>query len=252
MKRVMSLGLEDDEFFWNGRKKQAVLETFASYVTGWVLQHKIKISCKIFSNSWIILFWFAFCIRESQKLINIRNHDDHNFFELCFTAAFSLRHCIDLLLTDQQKANPAAAWTQPDTYTAESAHKAQDTFDLPMSSTSIGNFEQHNDVQVKVFQYQKGDLLPMYISKRPNNDTNTEIEIFDMDLLCFMRLQSMYLPLICRNSSAKSKDLSIAHSRTYEDAVFTLVRVMKLIGNISSPDKSKGVQLRPNEARAGI
>ena len=54
-----------------------------------------------------------------------------------------------------------------------------------MSSISIGNFEQLNDVRVKVFQYQKGDLLPMYISKRPNDDTNTEIEIFEMDLLLF-------------------------------------------------------------------
>ena len=119
----------------------------------------------------------------SQNLINIRNHEDNNCFELCFTAAYSLKHGVDLLLTDQQKANPPAARTQPDTYIAESAHKAQGNFDSPMSFASIGKFEQLNDVRVNVFQYHKGDLLPMYISKRPNQDNSTQTEIFDMDLL---------------------------------------------------------------------
>ena len=243
MKRMMSLGLEDDDFFWNGRKKS---EQF------WRLLHlmeavgfcsiKIKFLAKVSPIPGSSRFDLLFRIRESQNLINIGNHDDHNFFELCCTAACSLRHCIDLLLTDQQKANPAAAWTQPDTYTAKKAHKAQGTFDLPMSSASIGNFEQHNDVRVKVFQYQKGDLLPINKSKRPNNETNTEIEVFDMDLLCFMRLQSMYLQPICQSLSAKSEDLTIAHSCTYVDAVFTLVGVMKLMSNISS---HVGIMNRP-------
>ena len=34
-----------------------------------------------------------------------------------------------------------------------------------------------------MFQYQKGDFLPIYISEQPNIDSNTEIEIFDMDLI---------------------------------------------------------------------
>ena len=119
----------------------------------------------------------------SQNLINIRNHEDNNCFELCFTAAYSLKHGVDLLLTDQQKVNPAAARTQPDTYTAESAHKAQGNFDSPMSFAPIGKFEQLNDVRVNVFQYHKGDLLPMYTSKRPNEDNSTQTETIDMDLL---------------------------------------------------------------------
>ena len=44
----------------------------------------------------------------SQNLINIRNHEDNKCFELCFTAAYSLKHGVDLHLTDQQKVNPAA------------------------------------------------------------------------------------------------------------------------------------------------
>ena len=72
--------------------------------------------------------------------------------ELCFTAAYSLKHGVDLLLSDHQKANQAAARTQPDTYTAESAHKAQGSFDSPMSFASIGKLAQLNDVRVNVFQ----------------------------------------------------------------------------------------------------
>ena len=167
-------------------KMQAVLETFASYGSGWVLQHVIQVFVKLAKFSPIrgsSYFDLPFRIRTSQNLINIRNHEDNNCFELCFTAAYSLKHGVDLLLTDQQKANPAAARTQPDTYTAESAHKAQGNFDSPMSFASIGKFEQLNDVRVNVFQYHKGDLLPMYISKRPNQDNSTQTEIFDMDLL---------------------------------------------------------------------
>ena len=122
---------------------QAVLETFASIGSGWVLQHvnKVLVNLAIFSllrgSSFIEL---PFRIREFENLINIRNHHDHNCFELCFAAAYSLKHDIELILTDQQKANPAAAWTQPDTYTAASAHRAQGTFDLPMSFASIRIF----------------------------------------------------------------------------------------------------------------
>ena len=86
-----------------------------------------------------------------QNLINLRNHEDNNCFDFCFTAAYSLKHGVDLLLTDRQKANPAAARTQPDTYTAESAHKDQGNFDSPMSFASIGKFEQLNDVRVNMF-----------------------------------------------------------------------------------------------------
>ena len=132
-------------------KMQAVLETFASYGSGWVLQHVIQVFVKlakfspIHGSSYIDL---PFRFRMSQTLINIRNHEGNNCFELCFTAAYSLKHGVDLLLTDQQKANPAAARKQLDTYTAESAQKAQGNFDSPMSFASIGKFEQLNDVRV--------------------------------------------------------------------------------------------------------
>ena len=166
MKRVMSFGLEDDEFFETVEKMQAVLETFASYGSGWVLQHVIQVFVKLAKFSPIRGSSFIdlpFRIRETQKLKNIRNHHDHNCFQLSFTAAYSLKHGIDLLLTDQQKANPAAARTQLGTYTAASLHKTQGFFDSPMSFASIGNFEQLNDVPVNVFQYQPKGSLVVYL-----------------------------------------------------------------------------------------
>ena len=119
MKLLVSLGLEDDEFFEMVEKMQAVLETFASYGSGWVLQHVIQVFVKLAKFSPIHESFYKdlpFRIGESQNLIKIRNHDDHNFFDLCFTGAYNLKHGISLLLTDQQKLKPAAAPTQPDTY----------------------------------------------------------------------------------------------------------------------------------------
>ena len=85
---------------------QAVVETFASYGSGWVLQQVFQVFIKLakFSrirgSSYIDLL---FRIQESQILITIRNHDDQNCFELCFTAAYSPKHRINLILTDQKK-----------------------------------------------------------------------------------------------------------------------------------------------------
>ena len=194
MKTVMNLGVENDEFFEMVEKIQAVLGTFASYASSWVVQHVIQNFLKLAKFSPIrgsSCIDLPFRIRESQKLINIKNHDDHICFKFCFTAAYSLKDAIDLLLTDQQKANPAAARTQPDFYTAEKAHTAHGTFDLPMSLASIENF----DVRVNVFQYQKGDLFPKYITKQPNNCSYTEIEIFDMGLFLLSEPANFYYAL---------------------------------------------------------
>ena len=142
------------------------METFASYESGWLLQHVIQVFVNVAKFSPIRGSSFIdlpFRIRDSQKLINGRNHHDHNCFQLCFTAAYSLKSGMGLLLTDQQKANPAAARTQLGTYSAASSHKALGTFDSPMIFASVGNFEQLNDVRVIVFQYQPKKRLVAYL-----------------------------------------------------------------------------------------
>ena len=76
MKAMMSLGLEDVEFFEMVKKMRAVLDTFASNGSGWVLQHVIQVLVKFakFSptcgSSFIDL---PFRYRESQNLINNRS-----------------------------------------------------------------------------------------------------------------------------------------------------------------------------------
>ena len=51
MKTVMNLIVEDDEFFEMVEKMQAVLETFASYASRWVVQH-----VGLWNNPWFILY----------------------------------------------------------------------------------------------------------------------------------------------------------------------------------------------------
>ena len=148
--------------FWNGRKNASSFGDFCilwkrlGFATGNSTFVKLAKFSTIRGSSFNDL---PFRIRESQNLINIRNHHDHNCFELCLTAAYSLKHGIDLLLTDQQKANPAAGLAQRDTYTAASAHKAQGTFHLPISFASIGNFGTTQRCAVKCVPVPKGRLV---------------------------------------------------------------------------------------------
>ena len=57
-KKVMNLGLEDDELCETVGKMKAVFETFASYGSGWVLQHLIQIFIKLANFSAIRKFTF--------------------------------------------------------------------------------------------------------------------------------------------------------------------------------------------------
>ena len=108
-------------------------------------------------------------------MINIRNHNDHNCFLLCYTAAYHLRYKPDLIVG--RLVDPKLEETDPHTYTKPGTHQASDDFFMPMSLNMIPQFERLNNVQVNVFQYQKGDLIPMIVSKFESSD------IFIMDLL---------------------------------------------------------------------
>ena len=57
------------------------------------------------------------------------------------------------------------------------AKKPIGEFPTPMSFRDIPKFERLNKVRVNVFLYEKGDLVPMLISKKESEDT------FSMDLL---------------------------------------------------------------------
>ena len=52
-------------------------------------------------------------IAKSSHLINIRNHDDHDCFNLCFTAAYHLQYRLNLIVGRYE--DPAAEKTCPAT-----------------------------------------------------------------------------------------------------------------------------------------
>ena len=114
-------------------------------------------------------------IANSQHSINICNHNDHNCFLLCYTAAYHLRYKPDLIVG--RLVDPKLEETDPHTYTKPGTHQASDDFLMPISLNMIPQFERLNNVQVNVFQYQKGDIIPMIFSKFKRSDN------FIMDLL---------------------------------------------------------------------
>ena len=117
-------------------------------------------------------------IANSQQLINIRTHNDHNCFLLCYTAVSHLKCKPDI--TVGMLVDPKLEKTDPHTYTKPGTHQASDDFVMHMSLNMVPQFEQLNNVQVNVFQYQKGYLIPMIVSKFESSD------IFIMDLFCYM------------------------------------------------------------------
>ena len=171
-------GLSDELFLEMLGKMETGFQNFSAHGSGWVLQRvnelyiKIGKMLPIRGSSFIPL---PAKIANSQQLINIRNHNDHNCFLLCYTAAYHLRYKPDLIVG--RLVDPKLEETDPHTYTKPGTHQASDDFVMPMSLNMIPQFERLNNVQVNVFQYQKGDLIPMIVSKFESSDN------FIMDLL---------------------------------------------------------------------
>ena len=157
---------------------EAMFQNFSAHGSGWVLQRVNELYIKIGKVLPIRVSSFIPLpakTANSQQLINICNHNDHNCFLLCYTAAFHLRYKPDLIVG--RLVDPKLEETDPYTYTKFGTHQASDDFVMPMSFNMIPQFERLNNVQVNVFQYQKGDLIPMIVSKFESSDN------FIMDLL---------------------------------------------------------------------
>ena len=175
---ILSDGLADGTFFELVDRMQSVLHSFASHGSGWVLQQVVRLFIKvgkmnpIRGSSHITL---PIKIAKSSHLINIRNHDDHDCFNLCYTAAYHLHYRLNLIVGRYE--DPAAEKTCPATYRTSNAKRPIGEFPTPMSIRNTPEFERLNKVRVNVFLYEKGDLVPMLISKNESEDT------FSMDLL---------------------------------------------------------------------
>ena len=86
-------GLADGTFYEMVDRMQSVLHSFASHGSGWVLQQVVRLFIKFgkmnhFRGSSHITLPLKNA--KSSDLINIRNPDDHDCFNLCFTAAYHL------------------------------------------------------------------------------------------------------------------------------------------------------------------
>ena len=83
---VMSLGLDDARFLkWSKKFKQVWRLLILWKRLGFSTRNSsFCLTFKVFTSPWIIFIYLPFRFRESQILINIRNHDDNNCFEICF------------------------------------------------------------------------------------------------------------------------------------------------------------------------
>ena len=157
---------------------EAMFQIFSAHGSDWVLQkvnelfNKIGKMLPIRGSSLIPL---PAKLANSQQLINIRNHSDHNCFLLCYIAAYHHRYKPDLIVGKLVDAKLEE--TDRHTYTKPGTHQAYDDFVMPMSLNMIPQFARLNNLQVNVFQYQNGDLIPMIVSKFASSDN------FIMDLL---------------------------------------------------------------------
>ena len=144
-------GLSDKFFLEMLGKMEAVFQNFSAHCSDWVLQRVIEVYIKI------------------GKVLPIRGS---SFIPL---PAKIDRYKPDLIVG--RLVDPKLEETNPHTYTKPETRQASDDFVMPMNLNMIPQFERLNNVQVNVFQYQKGDLIPMIVSKFESSDN------FTMELL---------------------------------------------------------------------
>ena len=161
--------LSNETFFHMMEKMLTVLFVLASNGSGWILQKILWVDLKfakfspICGSSFIEL---PLCLRNQRYLLNIRNHDDFECFNYCYTA---WNH----ELLGPNLADPSrdirTQLTNLATYRKPEATKPRGEFSMPMGFHDVHQFEIMNDVQVNVFHFSKGDLLPMYLSNNRNS-----------------------------------------------------------------------------------
>lgn len=154
MQIVYQTGLSESEFLDMVDTMLCTLWSFTASGSGWtvdkITQLEIKISVfnPIKGSSYIAV---PGELQDSRALLNIRNHNDHNCFLYCFTAAWHLKNG-PLLYRYQEDS-----WrrkTSPLTYASTNplAHQATGNFEMPMGMKEIPKFEQLNNCKVNIFR----------------------------------------------------------------------------------------------------
>ena len=158
-------GMQDKDFYTMLEQLLLTLFTFTTHGSGWTVHHIRQVAVKLAKyspmsgSSYIALPPPLIDFRKT--FINIRNMTDHNCFSYCYTAAYHMTFGPSLL-------PEKASWRNiisPETYSSSNAHQPRGVFDMPMSLHDIDRFELLNEVQVNVYYFKSGNVMPLRISK---------------------------------------------------------------------------------------
>ena len=175
MTPVYAEGLSNDNFVEMVEKMLAVLFTFASSGSGWMLERVIRVNIKFAKyrpatgSSFIAL---PTKLQNCRALLNIRNHTDNNCFIYSFIAASYLK-CNNF--EGEEGRNESLKLTSPEFYQNMPSLQPAGEFSMPMGFNDIDKFETLNDVEVNVFGFENRDLFPMRVSKRTTSELSLDL-----------------------------------------------------------------------------
>ena len=153
MKAVHKEGLKDEEYLDMVEKMLSVLYTFTASGSGWILVKIVQLDVRLAlfapmtDSSFIAL---TNKLQSCNSLLNIRNHEDHNCFLYCFTAAWYLKYGAALTPPGQ---HPRVRRTDPRLYSDANpvAHQPGGEFEMPMGLRQIPRFEEINKCKINIF-----------------------------------------------------------------------------------------------------
>ena len=187
-----------NELYWSmAEKMMAVLSTFASSGSGWVVEKIIKLDIKfaryrpIRGSSYLAL---PHMLANCRGLLNIRNHDEANCFNYCFVAAYHTHHGISL---DRDDRNYHIDETSPATYQHENIHQPVGEFEMPIRFEQMKAFETLNDVAINVFGYDKGQLYHLRVSSFESDFVMDLILLYDADIYHYVLITDL-VKVVCK------------------------------------------------------
>ena len=134
------------------------------------------------------------CLRNQPYLLNIRNHDDFECFNYYYTAWYHELHGPNLA---EPSRDIRTQLTDRATNRKPEATKPRGEFSMPMGFHDIHQFEIMNDVQLNVFAFSKGYLLPMYVSNNKNIEPTMDLLLlFNKDVHHYVLINNL-IRLVC-------------------------------------------------------
>ncbi len=161
MTPIYFIGLDEERFQTLVDQLVNTVNSFSSHGSGWTVEKIDKICLNLVRFSPMAASFYLKLPRGLEKaasyLLNIRNTNDNNCFDYCFTAAYHLKFGPSLY-SEQNGWNEK---TRAGTYKRDDAKKPSGDFEKPMSLLDIAKFELSNHVQVNVFRSANLNCLPM-------------------------------------------------------------------------------------------